>query len=76
MAEAEDEHHPEKQSVMKKVRAQARKIKDTIKKHVHEYDHTHDHDHDHDGDRVPDDHDLDEDEEMVEDKEIHGAPGM
>ncbi|PON66407.1 hypothetical protein TorRG33x02_267550, partial [Trema orientale] len=79
VGEGEDEHHHEKKSVLKKVKAKARKIKDTIKKHVQDHDHEHEHYHDyrHDGDRVPDDHDLDEeddeDEEIVEDPEIHGA---
>ncbi|XP_030449086.1 low-temperature-induced 65 kDa protein-like [Syzygium oleosum] len=67
-----NEHHHEKKSVLKKVKAKAKKLKDTITKHGrgHSYDHPEGH--------VPDDHDLDEeddeDEEVVGDPEIHGAP--
>ncbi|GMI99615.1 LOW-TEMPERATURE-INDUCED 65, RESPONSIVE TO DESICCATION 29B [Hibiscus trionum] len=70
--EGEDDQHHEKQSVLKKVKAKAKKIKDTIKKHGpghHHEGHTH----------IPDDHDLDEEddddeEEIVQDPEVHGAP--
>ncbi|KAI3432077.1 uncharacterized protein J3R85_007458 [Psidium guajava] len=68
------EQHHEKKSVLKKVKAKAKKLKDTIAKHGHD----HGHDHDHPERHVPDDHDLDEEddeeEEVVEDPEIHGAP--
>lgn len=68
-----DDHHHEKPSVLNKVKAKAKKIKETLKKHGH----GHNHDHDHDG-HVPDDLDLEEEdeeyEEMVEDPEDHGAP--
>lgn len=75
-----DDHHHEKPSVMKMVKARARKIKDTFKKHGQ----GHDHDHDHDGhtpdDHTPDDHDLEEEDdeykEMVEDPEVHDAPSI
>ncbi|XP_044468821.1 low-temperature-induced 65 kDa protein-like [Mangifera indica] len=63
--EGEDKHHQETKWVLKKVKAKARKIKDTLTKHGHNHNHDHDH--------IPDDHDLDE-EEMVEDPEVHGAP--
>ncbi|KAF7813202.1 putative purine permease 4 [Senna tora] len=73
--EAEEHYHGdehEKKSVLKKVKAKAKKIKDTIKKHGNDHDHPEGHQH------IPDDHDLDEedeeDEEIVEDPEIHGAP--
>ncbi|XP_022737370.1 low-temperature-induced 65 kDa protein-like [Durio zibethinus] len=84
--DGEDEHHHEKKSVLKKVKAKAKKIKDTIKKHGHgynqdhDYGHNHDHDYDHeyhDG-HVPEHHDLDDEDEdeqeIVEDPEVHGAP--
>lgn len=67
MTEREDKHHQETKWVLKKVKAKARKIKDTLTKHGHNHNHDHDH--------IPDDHDLDE-EEMVEDPEVHGAPSM
>ncbi|KAK4283099.1 hypothetical protein QN277_000091 [Acacia crassicarpa] len=79
LKQAEDygaDEHPqdrEKKSVLKKVKAKAKKIKDTIKKHAH-----HDHDHDREHHDIPDDHDLDEeddeDEDMDENPEVHGAP--
>ncbi|KAJ6978247.1 low-temperature-induced 65 kDa protein-like [Populus alba x Populus x berolinensis] len=63
--EGEDGYHHEKKSVLKKVMDKAKKLKDKVKLHGH----------------VPDDHDLyeeddDEDEEMVEDTEVHGASGL
>ncbi|XP_031392751.1 low-temperature-induced 65 kDa protein-like isoform X2 [Punica granatum] len=70
----EGEDHHEKKSVLKKVKAKAKKLKDTITKHGHNHDHDR-----HEG-HIPDDHDLDEedeeaeDEEVVEDPDIHGAP--
>lgn len=77
--EGEDlgEHHQEKQSMLKKVKAKAKKLKDTIAKHSPGQGH--DHDNPQEG-HVLDDHDLDqeddeeEDEEMVEDPEVNGAP--
>ncbi|XP_019453880.1 PREDICTED: low-temperature-induced 78 kDa protein-like isoform X2 [Lupinus angustifolius] len=75
----EDHHHDhEKKSVLKKVKAKAKKIKDKVTKHGH-HDHEHGHDQYHYEDQhIPDDHDLDEedddDEEMVHDPEVHGAP--
>ncbi|XWS50524.1 hypothetical protein CRYUN_Cryun12cG0094100 [Craigia yunnanensis] len=78
--EGEDEHHHEKKSVLKKVRAKAKRIKDTIKKHGHGHGHNHDHDHGHDyhEGHVPDDLVLDEEddeeEEIVEDPGVQGAP--
>ncbi|XP_021730098.1 low-temperature-induced 65 kDa protein-like isoform X5 [Chenopodium quinoa] len=56
-----EEHHGEKKSVLKKVKAKAKKIKDSIKEHV---GHGHDHDHDENDD---------EDDEMDMDPEIHGT---
>lgn len=53
---------------MGKMKAQAKKIKDSLTKHSPGDNHDH----------IPDDHDLDkeedEEEEIVEDPEIHGAP--
>ncbi|XP_027357273.1 low-temperature-induced 65 kDa protein-like [Abrus precatorius] len=78
-ARGDEEHHhdPEKKSVMKKVKAKAKKIKDTITKHGH-HDHEHGHEYHYDDQHIPDDHDLDEeddeDEDMVENPEVHGAP--
>lgn len=73
-----DEHHREKPSVLKKVKAKAKKIKDTLKKHGHGHTHDHEHDDDYHHDvHIPDDHDLDEeDEEIDEDPEVHGAPSI
>ncbi|PRQ60091.1 hypothetical protein RchiOBHm_Chr1g0377331 [Rosa chinensis] len=66
--EGEDEDHHEKKSVLKKVKAKARKLKETITGHSH-------HGHEHEGHHTPDDHDLDEeDDEEVDDPEVHGAP--
>ncbi|XP_045810387.1 low-temperature-induced 65 kDa protein-like [Trifolium pratense] len=72
------EHHDdhEKKSVLKKVKAKAKKIKDTITKHGHHDDHEQGHGHDqyhYENQHIPDDHDLDE-EDDVHDPEIHGAP--
>ncbi|XP_010273089.1 PREDICTED: low-temperature-induced 65 kDa protein-like isoform X2 [Nelumbo nucifera] len=65
--EGEDEHH-EKKSVLKKVKAKAKKIKDTlgIKKHGNGHDYDHDHD--------DDDDDDDEVEEDEQDTEVHKEP--
>ncbi|PIN17140.1 hypothetical protein CDL12_10198 [Handroanthus impetiginosus] len=63
----EGEHHGEKKSVLKKVKEKAKKIKDTMKKHGHGHG-THEHEHDYP--RTSEE----EDEEMVDDPEIHGAP--
>lgn len=72
--EEHGDHHHEKESVLKKVKAKAKKLKDKIAKHGH----GHDHDNRQEGHVGPDDHSLDEeddeDEEMVEDPEVHGAP--
>jgi len=73
------EHHDEheKKSVLKKVKAKAKKIKDTITKHGHHDDHEQGHGHDqyqYENQHIPDDHDLDEEDEVDEDPEIHGAP--
>ncbi|KAG6721219.1 hypothetical protein I3842_03G101500 [Carya illinoinensis] len=67
----EDEHSNEKTSVLTKVKAKAKKIKDTLKK----YGHGHDHDDEHHPDEryIPDDHDLDEEKKMVEDPEVHAG---
>lgn len=62
LQEGDQEHH-EKKSVLKKVKAKAKKIKDTITKHGHGHDH-------HDEEDVSDD----EEDEVVEDPEIQGAP--
>ncbi|KAK3017597.1 hypothetical protein RJ639_004831 [Escallonia herrerae] len=59
--EGEDEQHHEKKSVLKKVKAKARKIKDTLTKHGHGHDQE---EYDQGGDEE------DEDEEMVEDPEV------
>lgn len=56
-----DEDHGEKKSVLKKVKAKAKKIKDSIKEHVGH------------GHEVHDDHDDDEDDEMDMDPEIHNT---
>ncbi|KAK8657202.1 hypothetical protein V6N13_035454 [Hibiscus sabdariffa] len=77
--EGEDDQHQEKQSVLKKVKAKAKKIKDTIKKHGPGHHHDQGNDQYHEG-HIPDDHDLDqeddddEEEEIVQDPELHGAP--
>ncbi|KAG7986817.1 hypothetical protein I3843_03G100800 [Carya illinoinensis] len=67
----EDEQSNEKTSVLTKVKAKAKKIKDTLKK----YGHGHDHDDEHHPDEryIPDDHDLDEEKKMVEDPEVHAG---
>ncbi|WJX66543.1 hypothetical protein P8452_51093 [Trifolium repens] len=78
VAHGTEEHHDdhEKKSVLKKVKAKAKKIKDTITKHGHHDDNEHGHGHDqYHNQHIPDDHDLDEeDDEDVHDAEIHGAP--
>ncbi|XP_038994063.1 low-temperature-induced 65 kDa protein-like [Hibiscus syriacus] len=69
--EDDDDQHHEKHSVLEKVKAKAKKMKDTIKKHGPG--------HHHEG-HIPDDHDLDEEdddeeeEEIVQDPEVHGGP--
>ncbi|CAK9169488.1 unnamed protein product [Ilex paraguariensis] len=52
-----DEQHQEKKSVLEKVKAKAKKIKDTLAKHGHGHDHEHD--------------EEEEDEEMVEGPKAH-----
>lgn len=76
MLVAHSEEKPnEMKLVMNKVKAKAKKFKDSLVKHGHNvFDHGHDHpNEDH---HIPDDHDLDEDEEMDEDHEVHKAPSM
>ncbi|KAJ1391056.1 putative low-temperature-induced 65 kDa protein [Sesbania bispinosa] len=66
-----EEHHSdfEKKSVLNKVKAKAKKIKDTIKKHgQHVLDHGHDNNNE--DQHIPHDHDLDEDK----DPDVHGSP--
>ncbi|CAL9008675.1 unnamed protein product [Prunus brigantina] len=64
----EDEDHPEKKSVMKKVKERAKKIKNTLTKQGHGHDHQEGH---------TDDHDLDkEEDEKDEDAEKHGATSI
>ncbi|KAG9133771.1 hypothetical protein Leryth_018370 [Lithospermum erythrorhizon] len=58
----EVEHHHEKKSVLKKVKAKAKKIKDSIKHLGHDHE-----------DEDEDDQEYDY-EEMVDDPELHGAP--
>lgn len=66
LVEGEDEDHHEKKSVLKKMKEKAKKIKDTLTKPGHGHDHQEGH--------IPDDHDLDEeDDEADEDAEKHGA---
>lgn len=66
-----DDHHHEKKSVLKKVKAKAKKIKETLTKHGHgderEYEGAYSPDN-------PDEDEADGDEEMEEDPEVHGAP--
>ncbi|KAJ8448709.1 hypothetical protein Cgig2_010596 [Carnegiea gigantea] len=50
----ETEHHDEKKSVLKKVKAKAKKIKDTVAGHHG----NHDHDHDHDDDEMETEHEV------------------
>ena len=75
----EHQHDHEKKSVVKNVKAKAKKIKDTITKHGH-HDNEHGQEYHYEDQHIPDDHDLDEeddeDEEMSEDPEVHGAPSM
>ncbi|KHN42539.1 Low-temperature-induced 65 kDa protein [Glycine soja] len=77
VAHGEEQHHHdhEKKSVLKKVKQKAKKIKDTITKHGH-HDHEHEHGHEYhlDDQHIPDDHDLEEEDEMDEYPEVHGAP--
>jgi len=66
----DDEHHGDKKSVLKKVKAKAKKIKDTIKGHI---GHGHELDHD------PDEHDDDyhhQTKAIGTNPKVHGAPGM
>lgn len=73
----EEEHH-EKKSVLKKVKAKAKKIKETITGHNQEHHHGGHHDaFDPDQNRYEEEEkdDLDEDEqEIVNDPEVHGSP--
>ncbi|KAL9688676.1 hypothetical protein QQ045_033099 [Rhodiola kirilowii] len=72
--EGENEQHGEKKSVLKKVKAKAKKIKETIKKHGH----LHDHDpHEHHPDYDEEDEDEYQDEETnQEDPEVHVARNL
>nr|GLL38939.1 low-temperature-induced 65 kDa protein-like [Ipomoea trifida] len=60
----DDEHHHEKKSVLKKVKAKAKKIKDTLTHHGHGHGHEHDRD---------DEESLEDDDEMEEDPDVHGG---
>lgn len=71
----EDHFDEEKKSVLNKVKAKAKKIKDTIKKHGHQVldrGHVYNNEDQH----TLDDHDLDEDDEMAEDPQVHKTPSM
>ncbi|KAE8664023.1 hypothetical protein F3Y22_tig00112857pilonHSYRG00153 [Hibiscus syriacus] len=76
--EGGDDQHQEKHSVFTKVKARAKKMKDSIKN----YSPGHHHDQGHDEyreEQIPNDHDLDEEgddgeEEIVQNPEVHGAP--
>ncbi|KAK7279955.1 hypothetical protein RJT34_25017 [Clitoria ternatea] len=73
----ENQFDIEKKSVLTKVKAKAKKIKDSIKKHGHQaLDHGHENNNEdqHTPDDDDDDHDLDDDEEMAEEQEIHETP--
>ncbi|RDY12793.1 Low-temperature-induced 65 kDa protein [Mucuna pruriens] len=69
-----EEHHfdHEKKSVLNKVKAKAKKIKDTIKKRGHQVlDRGHEYNNE---DQHTLDHDLDDDEEMAQDPQVHQTP--
>ena len=72
----EDQYNHGKKSVLRRVKAKATKIKDTIKKHGHGHNFDHEYRH------ISDDHDLDKEDEqdefegIVQDPEVHGAPSM
>ncbi|KAG4998244.1 hypothetical protein AAZX31_10G223200 [Glycine max] len=69
----EDHFDEEKKSVLNKVKAKAKKIKDTIKKHGHQVldrGHVYNNEDQH----TLDDDDLEEDEEMAEDPQVHETP--
>lgn len=67
----EGEHHP-KQSVLKRVKAKAKKIKDHLK---HGLGHEHDHEHDQERHSLQgDEEEENDDEEMEEGEEVHGGP--
>ncbi|KAJ9164172.1 hypothetical protein P3X46_023778 [Hevea brasiliensis] len=73
-AEGENEHHQEK-SVLKKVKAKARKIKHTLKLHGH--GHNYDQNLHREG-HIPDDHDLDKEDdknEEFDDPEVRNGGG-
>ncbi|KAL9686365.1 hypothetical protein QQ045_023822 [Rhodiola kirilowii] len=67
----QDEQHGEKKSVLEKVKAKARKIKETIKKHGHLHDEQQDQQRGYDPEF---DEDEDESDELEEAPEVHGAP--
>ncbi|XP_057424695.1 low-temperature-induced 65 kDa protein-like [Lotus japonicus] len=71
----EEEHHSEneKTSVLNKVKVKARKIRDTIKKHGQQVL-DHGHESNNKDQHIPDDHELDEEKEIVEDPEVQAAP--
>lgn len=67
-----DEHNHEKKTVLKKVKQKAKKIKDSITKHGH-HDHERGHEYHYEDQHIPDDHDLDEEDDEDVDP-VHGAP--
>jgi len=58
---------------MKKVKEKAKKIKDTITKHGHN-DNEHGREYRYEDQHIPDDHDLDEEDDEDVYPEVHGAP--
>ncbi|XP_052187716.1 low-temperature-induced 65 kDa protein-like isoform X2 [Diospyros lotus] len=62
-----EEHHHEKPSVMQKVKARAKMIKETIKKHGHGHDQDDHQSHE-------EEEEEDDEEKMVQDPEVHGSP--
>ncbi|KAI3471129.1 hypothetical protein Pfo_027792 [Paulownia fortunei] len=77
--EGEHHHHGEKKSVLKKVKDKAKKIKDTIKKHGHGHDNEHEHEgghlrEDNYQEGYEEDEEDNDDEEIVNDAKVHGAP--
>ena len=74
---AEENYSPdhEKKSVLNKVKAKAKKIKDTIKKHGQQVI-DHGNGHNNEIQHTPDDVDLDEDKQLVQDPQDHQAPSM
>lgn len=68
-----NQHDHEKKTVMKKVKQKAKKIKDSITKHGH-HDHERGHEYHNEDQHIPDDHDLDEEDDEDVDHPVHGAP--